>query len=335
MPSLPKPRLRRQRGGDLAAPAEPRERTPQVETVQGSGLRWVNIERPTPLEAAWLEEQFDFHALDLEDVLSRNQRPKIDEYPDYLFIVLHFPVFDRAGRAPERGRARHLRRPRLPGHDPEHAAAAGRVPVRALPPEGGAARAALLARLGLPALPDHRRQLRLLLPDAAQDRQQARRARGRDLRGPLRGHRPRHLQREAGDHQLPQGDPPAADRAARPREARAALPRPRGRRARDLLRRRRRLPRADLGHARELQGGRRGARGDERVLHLAPRQRHPPRAHRDQRHRPAADPDREHLGHERRRPRRGRLEPTSTSSSARWSSLLVGMVAYFRRRGWL
>ncbi len=94
MPSLPKPRLRRQRGGDLAAPPEPRERSPQVETVQASGLRWVNIERPTPLEAAWLEEQFSFHPLDLEDVLSRNQRPKIDYYDDYLFIVLHFPVFD-------------------------------------------------------------------------------------------------------------------------------------------------------------------------------------------------------------------------------------------------
>ncbi len=95
MPSLPKPRLRRQRGVDLAAPTEPLERQPQVETVQGSGLRWVNIERPTPIECAWLEEQFDFHALDFEDVLSRNQRPKIDEYPTYLFIVLHFPVFDR------------------------------------------------------------------------------------------------------------------------------------------------------------------------------------------------------------------------------------------------
>jgi magnesium transporter len=95
MPSLPKPRLRRQRGVDLAAPAEPLERQPEVETVQGSGLRWVNIERPTPIECAWLEEQFDFHALDFEDVLSRNQRPKIDEYPTYLFIVLHFPVFDR------------------------------------------------------------------------------------------------------------------------------------------------------------------------------------------------------------------------------------------------
>jgi magnesium transporter len=94
MPSLPKPRLRRHRGAELVAPAEPRERTPRVETVQSNGLRWVSIERPTPLEAAWLEEHFEFHPLDLEDVLSRNQRPKIDEYPDYLFIVLHFPVFD-------------------------------------------------------------------------------------------------------------------------------------------------------------------------------------------------------------------------------------------------
>jgi len=97
MPSLPKPRLRRlARAGDLvSAPPEPGERNPNVETVAGEGLRWVNIDRPTTLECAWLEEQFDFHALDLEDVLSRNQRPKIDEYDDYLFIVLHFPVFDR------------------------------------------------------------------------------------------------------------------------------------------------------------------------------------------------------------------------------------------------
>jgi magnesium transporter len=97
MPNLPKPRLRRSaRAGRLVAPAPEQERKPQVETITAEGLRWVNIESPSPLECAWLEEQFGFHALDLEDVLSRNQRPKIDEYPDYLFIVLHFPVFDRA-----------------------------------------------------------------------------------------------------------------------------------------------------------------------------------------------------------------------------------------------
>jgi magnesium transporter len=96
MPSLPKPRLRRSAraradGSALQqAPAEPR-----VEVVQHGDLRWINIERPAPVDRAWLEEHFDFHPLDYEDVQSRNQRPKIDEYPDYLFIVLHFPVFDK------------------------------------------------------------------------------------------------------------------------------------------------------------------------------------------------------------------------------------------------
>jgi len=78
----------------VAAPAAAAE--PNVEIAEGGGLRWVHIERPTAVEWSWLLEHFDFHALDLEDVASRNQRPKIDEYPDYLFIVLHLPVFDSA-----------------------------------------------------------------------------------------------------------------------------------------------------------------------------------------------------------------------------------------------
>ncbi|HXS46043.1 MAG TPA: CorA family divalent cation transporter, partial [Solirubrobacterales bacterium] len=98
MPNLPKPRLRRAaRRGDLLSPAQQAEpETPTVEQIDSSGLRWVNIERPGALERGWLEDNFDFHALDLEDVLSRNQRPKIDIYDDYLFIVLHFPIFDPA-----------------------------------------------------------------------------------------------------------------------------------------------------------------------------------------------------------------------------------------------
>jgi magnesium transporter len=94
MPSLPKPRLRRTRAAVDGPPAPDLE--PRVEQLEAHGLRWLNLESPRPLERAWLEEHFAFHPLDLEDVLSRNQRPKIDEYDDYLFIVLHFPVFDKA-----------------------------------------------------------------------------------------------------------------------------------------------------------------------------------------------------------------------------------------------
>ena len=93
MPSLPKPRLRR---AARELPATRPHTEPNVEVITLDGIRWINIERPGPADRAWLEEHFDFHPLDLEDVSSRNQRPKIDEYPGYLFIVLHFPVYDKA-----------------------------------------------------------------------------------------------------------------------------------------------------------------------------------------------------------------------------------------------
>jgi magnesium transporter len=98
MPNLPKPRLRRstRRGALIPGPPPPEPQAPRVEQIDAEGLRWVNIERPGATERAWLEEHFEFHALDLEDVVSRNQRPKIDEYDEYLFIVLHFPVFDHS-----------------------------------------------------------------------------------------------------------------------------------------------------------------------------------------------------------------------------------------------
>jgi magnesium transporter len=99
MPNLPRPRLRRTRAGELVAPLPPEPQAPKVEEIAAEGLRWVKVDRPGSLEQAWLEENFDFHALDYEDVLSRNQRPKLDVYDDYLFIVLQFPIFD-----PEVGR---------------------------------------------------------------------------------------------------------------------------------------------------------------------------------------------------------------------------------------
>ena len=138
--------------------AQPQPLSPTSRSSSTTGLRWINIERPGPLDRAWLEEHFEFHPLDYEDVLSRNQRPKIDEYEDYLFIVLHFPVFDKTGRAAERRRARHLRRAGLPDH-----AARTRRSSRsstcssAAARHEEAARAAASPRARLPALQDRRR----------------------------------------------------------------------------------------------------------------------------------------------------------------------------------
>lgn len=69
-----------------------------IKTLNWGKLTWINIEQPTEKETKYLAEHYPFHPLDLDDVLSRQQRPKIDQYEDYLFLVLHFPVFNKEQR---------------------------------------------------------------------------------------------------------------------------------------------------------------------------------------------------------------------------------------------
>jgi magnesium transporter len=98
MPSLPRIRSRR------AAPGIPVVETrPGPAELQAGGVTWVHLLSPTAGEAQLLANRFGWHPLDIEDVLSRRQRPKVDVYTDddtgnggYLFTVLHFPVYDAA-----------------------------------------------------------------------------------------------------------------------------------------------------------------------------------------------------------------------------------------------
>jgi magnesium transporter len=88
---LPRPRRRTDGPADVVAP----EAIADPEVIEAAGIRWIHIESPRTADRDWLEEHFDFHQLDYEDVFSRNQRPKLDQYDDYVFIVLHFPLFDK------------------------------------------------------------------------------------------------------------------------------------------------------------------------------------------------------------------------------------------------
>lgn len=66
-----------------------------INTITQDKLTWHNIIKPTEKTAEFLGKKYKFHHLDLEDCLSKIQRPKIDEYDRYLFIVLHFPYYDK------------------------------------------------------------------------------------------------------------------------------------------------------------------------------------------------------------------------------------------------
>src|SRR6188508_2869692 len=93
MPSLPRikrPRSRtRAEEPVVAARREPTE-------LSANGLTGIHLDAREQAVSTELAERFGWHALDVEDVMSKRQRPKVDEYPDYLFGVLHFPFYDKA-----------------------------------------------------------------------------------------------------------------------------------------------------------------------------------------------------------------------------------------------
>jgi magnesium transporter len=60
-------------------------------------LLWVDLVDPTPDEVRLIGEEFAFHPLALEDALRRHQRPKLDHYDGFLFLVFY-------GLAAENGR---------------------------------------------------------------------------------------------------------------------------------------------------------------------------------------------------------------------------------------
>ena len=66
-----------------------------VDTIDFGTFKWHHITNPTVEDLDFLRDNFHFHPLDIEDCSSFVQRPKIDIYDDYFFLVLHFPLVDK------------------------------------------------------------------------------------------------------------------------------------------------------------------------------------------------------------------------------------------------
>ena len=56
-------------------------------------VRWIDWTWLSWEEIKELLSEFNFHELDVEACLEENQSARIDSYPDYFFIILHFPKY--------------------------------------------------------------------------------------------------------------------------------------------------------------------------------------------------------------------------------------------------
>lgn len=52
-------------------------------------LVWVDVSAPTEADLKLLQDEFSLHALAMEDVRERHQRPKLEHYPDHAFLVAY------------------------------------------------------------------------------------------------------------------------------------------------------------------------------------------------------------------------------------------------------
>ena len=64
-----------------------------IRRVKHGSITWLDVFSPGTAEMEYLRQTYQFHPLALEDCLSRVQLPKLDDYDDYLFLILQFPRF--------------------------------------------------------------------------------------------------------------------------------------------------------------------------------------------------------------------------------------------------
>lgn len=71
-----------------------------LEAVREGGQLWVDVDATDPHQHALLEKVFGFHHLAIEDTLSPRTRVKLEDYPDYLFLVFKSVRLDEATADP-------------------------------------------------------------------------------------------------------------------------------------------------------------------------------------------------------------------------------------------
>lgn len=69
-----------------------------LKIIHTKNLKWVDIVNPDDRDLLYLKENFQFHPLDFEDVVTPATRTKIDEYDNYHFIILLFPQFNHESK---------------------------------------------------------------------------------------------------------------------------------------------------------------------------------------------------------------------------------------------
>lgn len=89
---------------------------PELEWLCNKGLIWIDLDSTESEDIDFLARECNFHPLAIEDCINKNQRPKLDEYDSYLFIVLHRFHYDTDKKNPKKQRDPYLFQRKICGY---------------------------------------------------------------------------------------------------------------------------------------------------------------------------------------------------------------------------
>jgi magnesium transporter len=65
-----------------------------MEIKKNKSVQWINIEKPTEKDLAWLAKEFGIHPVIINELRSPSASGRVEAHKDYLYFIYYFPIYD-------------------------------------------------------------------------------------------------------------------------------------------------------------------------------------------------------------------------------------------------
>lgn len=66
-----------------------------IKEIEYNKIKLIRVVRPSPSDIEFIEKNYHPHPLIIQELKHPTLHPKIDFYENHLFLILHFPIFDK------------------------------------------------------------------------------------------------------------------------------------------------------------------------------------------------------------------------------------------------
>lgn len=70
-----------------------------MQTKKTGGARWIDIEKPSEKDLAWIAKEYGVHPVIIDELRGPSARGRVETYKDYLFFTYYFPLYDTEDEA--------------------------------------------------------------------------------------------------------------------------------------------------------------------------------------------------------------------------------------------